>query len=65
MDLLKNLFKKRTPLQQLRNVLKSTKLQFGVAEALNDVRVGNTRVSLEISNAVACVERAIAELEGK
>jgi hypothetical protein len=65
MQILKNLFKERTPAHKLKNVLKSMKLQLGIASAMNDNRVGNSRVSLEISNIRACMERAIAELEGK
>lgn len=60
-----NLFGKKTPAKRCQNLLKAIKVELTVAKIHNEVRVKNDVVSLELSNALPCIERAIVELEGK
>lgn len=59
------LFTKKTPSKRCQNLLKAVKVQLTVAKIHNEIRVKNDSVALEIANALPCIERAIAQLEGK
>jgi len=63
MKFLKNLFKERTPEQKLVNVLKSMRVQLGIATAQNAVKVHNEKVQIEIRNIRDSISRIVAELE--